>query len=302
MKILGLDIAVGEPLRYVLTKIASRVRLDTTIRGYSSPVPDVSTLSDAHWTRQSELPGIDMAEQGQITLLGELIRFKEEYTRFPEEFPGQDGMFYLRNGRFQSVDAEVSYAMVRLYRPARVVEVGSGFSTLVTTLALAQNRAETGAGAEMIAIEPAPRSWLRHIGHPFTLWARRMEEVSLETFTRLGANDILFIDSSHVLRIGNDVAFLFGEVLPRLAPGVLVHIHDIFFPYDYPRNWVVHERLCFTEQYVLQAFLAFNRAFRVLLCNSYMAHRHPALVRSAFPSYDNVRDIKPTSFWMVRQD
>ena len=106
----------------------------------------------------------------------------------------------------------------------------------------------------------------------------------LDLFTALEADDVLFIDSSHVVRTGGDVTFLFLEVLPRLQPGVVVQVHDVFLPHEYPREWVVDGLRFWNEQYVLQAFLAFNSAFRVLLANSYLDARYPDALRNTFPT------------------
>jgi hypothetical protein len=115
----------------------------------------------------------------------------------------------------------------------------------------------------------------------------------------LGADDILFIDSSHVLRIGSDVQYLFLEVLPRLAPGVLVHIHDIFMPAEYPREWVLTHGYFWTEQYLLQAFLTFNTSWEVIWAGSFMQLNHRESLACAFPQA--VLDAMPGSFWIRRK-
>ena len=118
---------------------------------------------------------------------------------------------------------------------------------------------------------------------------------------RLGleAGDVLFIDSSHMLRIGSDVQFEYLEILPRLKPGVIVHIHDIFLPAEYPRNWVHDKHIFWNEQYLLQAFLAFNASFEVLWGGSWMHLNHPAELESAFQSYKRENQW-PGSFWIRR--
>jgi hypothetical protein len=113
---------------------------------------------------------------------------------------------------------------------------------------------------------------------------KKIQEVSPDTFQQLGANDILFIDSSHVVKCGGDVNYLFLEVLPRLQPGVIVHVHDIFLPGDYPKSWVKEHLRFWSEQYLLQAFLLFNSEYEVLLCNSYLDHKYGAELRAAFPN------------------
>ena len=149
-----------------------------------------------------------------------------------------------------------------------------------------------------MAVEPYPNATIKK-GFPglSRLIDAPVQQVSLAEFERLRENDILFIDSSHVLKIGSDVEFLFLEVLPRLNPGVIVHIHDIFLPANYPRRWVVDELRFWNEQYILQAFLAFNRAFEVLWAASYMNIKHPERLESAFPSYKRGQR-PPGSFWM----
>ena len=125
-----------------------------------------------------------------------------------------------------------------------------------------------------------------------------MEDIDLEFFSQLDSGDILFIDSSHTVRIGGDVNYLFLEVLPRLKPGVIVHVHDIFFPFDYRREWVLDEFRFWTEQYLLQAFLTFNSEFEVLLANNYLSHYHKDAVKTVFPSLPSWGG---GSFWMRRK-
>ncbi len=131
-----------------------------------------------------------------------------------------------------------------------------------------------------------------------SLIQKKVEDVELEFFSQLQSGDILFIDSSHTVKIGGDVNYLFLEVLPRLRPGVIVHVHDIFFPFDYRRDWVLDEFRFWTEQYMLRAFLAFNSDFEVLLCNNYLAYRYLDHFKATFPS-------SPWwgggSFWMRRK-
>jgi len=124
-----------------------------------------------------------------------------------------------------------------------------------------------------------------------------VEDVELEFFSQLGSGDILFIDSSHTVKIGGDVNYLFLEVLPRLKPGVIVHVHDIFFPFDYRRDWVLDELRFWTEQYLLQTFLSFNSEFEVLISNSYLSHYYSEDLKAAFP---RLTSWGGGSFWMRR--
>jgi len=115
-----------------------------------------------------------------------------------------------------------------------------------------------------------------------------------------GINDILFIDSSHVLKIGSDVQYEYLEILPRLAPGVLVHLHDIFLPMEYPKNWILTDHYFWNEQYLLQAFLIHNVAMKVLWAGSYMHLQYPAILEQTFSSYNRGKRW-PGSFWMQLQ-
>lgn len=131
-----------------------------------------------------------------------------------------------------------------------------------------------------------------------SLIEKKVEDVDLEFFSGLGSGDILFIDSSHTVKIGGDVNYLFLEVLPRLKPGVIVHVHDILLPFDYRRDWVMEQFRFWTEQYLLQAFLTFNSEFEVLMANSYLSYYHQRDLKATFTS-------SPWwgggSFWMRRQ-
>jgi len=244
------------------------------------PIPDTVQLSDEVWT-PSELVGIDMNDEEQLRLLLEVFpQFRGEYESLPTAPTDDPTAFHFGNSLFDGTDALALYCMLRHLRPGRVIEVGSGYSTR-----LAAQAALANGSTEFVCIEPYPDEVLQEglVGLTSLITARP-EEVSVDLFTALRANDVLLIDSSHVVRIGGDVAFLFLEVLPRLQAGVVVHVHDVFLPHQYPREWVVDELRFWNEQFLLQAFLDFNSAFRVLLANSYLQTRYPEALRSTFPT------------------
>jgi Predicted O-methyltransferase len=185
-----------------------------------------------------------------------------------------------------------------------IVEVGSGFSSIIAAEAIAKNK-----NSALICIEPFPPDFLRK-GFPglHSLIEKKVEDIDLEFFSQLQSGDILFIDSSHTVRIGGDVNYLFLEVLPRLKPGVIVHVHDIFLPFEYRRDWVMDEFRFWSEQYLLQAFLTFNSEFEVLMANRYLAHRYLDDLKAAFPSLEKLKATLPNSvrwgggsFWMRRK-
>ena len=267
---------------------------------YYSPIPNVSALPDEIWKRPSRLIGVDLNERSQLAFLDEVCsRFRPEYGAFPNDPTDVPFQYYFNQGAFGPVDAEVLYCMIRHWRPRCIVEVGSGFSTYLAATAVVKNGME-GHPAELITIDPHPNEVLRH-GFSGLGQLRRqpVQNVELDLFTGLTENDILFIDSSHVVRIDSEVRFLLLEVVPRLKPGVLVHFHDIFLPNDYPRWWVVSEHRFWNEQYVLQAFLAFNRAFETVWAGSYMHMHHSDRLKMAFSSYDPTW-VWPGSYWIRR--
>jgi Methyltransferase domain len=247
---------------------------------FYGPIPDTAQLSDEVWT-PSELVGIDMNDDEQLHLLREVFpKFRGEYDALPTGATDDPTAFHFGNGLFDGTDALVLYCMLRHLRPRRVLEVGSGYSTR-----LAAQAARANSTTELICIEPYPDAVLREGYAGLTsLITAQVEEVPLDVFTALGADDVLFIDSSHAVRTGGDVTFLFLEVLPRLKPGVVVQVHDVFLPQEYPREWVVDGLRFWNEQYLLQAFLTFNSGFRVLLANSYLDVRYPDALRDAFPN------------------
>lgn len=170
------------------------------------------------------------------------------------------------------------------------------------THALRRNRVEDPAyECAFTAIEPHPYDWLdRGVAGITQLIRSPVQEVNLSEFEGLGHNDILFIDSSHVLKIGSDVCFEYLEVLPRLGRGVVVHIHDIFLPAQYPEDWLRESRFFWNEQYVLQAFLTHNNSFEVIWPGHYVHLMYPDELHKAFAKYIPSR-MRPTSFWMVRR-
>jgi predicted O-methyltransferase YrrM len=284
-------------------ELGQRAGLHVTPNNFYSPIPDTRTLRPGLWQPRAELPGVDLREREQVELLAELsAAWKAEYDALPPTpaGPGEPPRFYLHNRRFGAVDAEIAYAMVRQHRPRRVVEIGSGLSTLLLLEAVRANERD-GVRGELLACEPYPDDYVRAAAadQRFTLEPSLLQDLPLDVFTSLGKGDIVFIDSTHVCRIGSDVQYELLEILPRLAPGVLVHLHDIFLPAEYPRDWVVRHHRFWNEQYVLQAFLAFNTAFEVVWGSSLMHLRHPRLLAEAIASYDAPTQ-HPGSFWMRR--
>lgn len=250
---------------------------------YYQPVfdPDSTTA----WERRHDLPGIDLRLEAQLDLLERLGRYEPECDWPDAPGPG----YYATNGSFGYASASLLHTMLRELEPARVVEVGSGMSTLITLAALDRN-----ASGELTAIDPNPREQVHDLPERCTVIAEPVERAPLTTFERLGKNDLLFIDSSHVVRTGGDVNYLYLDVLPRLRPGVVVHIHDIQLPYEYPRSYA--PRYFWTEQYMLQAMLAHNPRWQILLMGHMLQREQEDAYLRAFPRAAQYRT--GTSFYM----
>lgn len=270
---------------------------------YCSPIPDVGKLTVADFERRSELVGVELREPEQLVFLETCAAYRNEYTWFPDSGPAISTEFHFNNGTFHHVDAEVLYCMVRHYKPRRIVEIGAGYSTLITARACEVNRTVHGVECTFTAIEPSPHDIFLHLTVPgLTRLVRQpLREVDMSAFSVLEENDILFIDSSHVLKIGSDVQREYLEIIPRLRPGVLVHAHDIFLPAEYHRDWILDDHIFWNEQYLLQAFLAFNAEFEVVWAGSYMHLKHAGKLMECFPGYDPKSDW-PGSFWFRRRN
>jgi predicted O-methyltransferase YrrM len=228
------------------------------------------------------MPGIDLRIGRQLALLTDLARYTSEIA-WPVDKPDGPTDYHYNNDQYPVLDAEFLYAALRHFRPKTVIEVGSGFSSLITAEV---NRRHCSGATNFHCVEPYPRQFLTDGVDGITSLVRsRVENVELAFFDQLKAGDLLFSDSSHVSKVGSDVNYLFFEVLPRLRPGVLVHIHDVFLPDEYPKVWVIDQGRNWNEQYLVRAFLQFNTAWEVFWAAHFMGSRHTAAVRATFPRY-----------------
>jgi predicted O-methyltransferase YrrM len=275
---------------------------------FYEPIPDTRRLDAKTWHCHSELMALDLDVAGQLNRL-DLFRetFAAEYDAIPTSKTSNPTKYYYENSYFACVDAEILYCNIRHFKPKKIIEVGSGFSTLLAAQAISKNNEEDGGSrCELTAIEPFPNQTLRRGFEGLDrLMTDRIQDVPFTTFEALEENDILFLDSSHMLSLGSDVQYEFLEILPRLKPGVLVHIHDIFLPAEYPQEWVMKRHRFWNEQYFLQAFLAFNSAFEVIWSCSYLHLKHPEELARTFASYRRMQEsfkwTGPGSFWIRRR-
>lgn len=246
--------------------------------------------------KERSLPGIDWNLDAQLSLLGTL-QHAHELGHIAAARADPEA-FYLYNGTFQCGDAEFLYQLIRAKKPRRLIEIGSGNSTRIAREALARNRADDDRyECAHTCIEPFEARWLD--GTPgITVLRRRVEDVDRSLFRELRADDLLFIDSSHVIRPQGDVLTEYLEILPTLEPGVIVHIHDIFSPRDYLRNIMLERMWLWNEQYLLEAFLTHNRDWQIVAALSFLQHRHFDELKRVCPFL--TPSCKPSSFYIQR--
>jgi hypothetical protein len=267
---------------------------------FYSPIADPQDLVERQakiWPPSPEIVGVDFRPEEHSRILTDVFpRFIGEYDYPDSEGDATDDQsYYTNNSQFGWLDSRALFVLLREWRPKRLIEVGSGFSSL---LAADVNRRFLEGSCEITCVEPYPRPFLeRGIPGVASLVKERVQLLEPSFFTeRLEPGDVLFIDSSHVVKTGSDVVHLLFEVLPRLSPGVRVHFHDVFFPADYPKSWAITENRSWNEQYVLRALLMYSTAFRVAFGCNYAFTRFPDLVSAALgrPGFGG------GSFWIER--
>jgi Methyltransferase domain len=271
----------------------SRLGFQIVVKNFYSPIPDLHAVSPEVWERRAELPGIQFDLEGQLAFLSDLEEYLREFD--PPQSDAGPQRYYGANPSYGRGDADLMHAMVRRYRPRRIVELGSGFTTLI----LAQVMRDHGGG-DLYVYDPYPG-----VAGPETRGVTSFEplaaqDVPLSVFEQLEAGDFLVVDTTHTVKVGGDVNRIVLEILPRLAAGVIVHFHDIFLPYEYPREWPERYGLYWTEQYLLQAFLTLNPAYEVLCALHALLREHPERVHELIPALAN--GGTPATFWIRRRE
>jgi hypothetical protein len=270
---------------------------------FYSPIIDRDDLHQRQaeiWPEDPRVEGIDFNDSSHLKILGELFPAHIADFNYPETLGESDeelSGYYIQNSQFSWLDARSLFVLLQAWQPRRMIEVGSGYSSLLTADV---NHRFLNDGIEFCCIEPYPRPFLtRPIDGLNEVIVEKVERVPLDRFDALQAGDVLFIDSSHVCKTGSDVNYLYFEVLPRLKPGVRVHIHDIFLPHDYPKDWVLNEGRSWNEQYLLRALLTHSIGFKVLFGCTYAMHRFPQQVQQAL-ALESGAAFGGGSFWIER--
>jgi len=242
-----------------------------------------------------KLAGIDWNISEQLSLL-QAFKFNDEILEISKR-PPDELTFSLANSSFGFGDADYLYNMVRFLKPKRVIEIGCGNSTLMMQHAIAANKIKNSSySCDHICIEPYPSEWLGKL--PVHLIRDFVEKTDLGVFKTLSENDILFIDSSHIIRPQGDVLFEYLELLPMLLPGVVVHVHDIFTPKDYLSEWFHVGKVFWNEQYLLEAFLTCNTTFKIIGALNFLMHNYYNELSAKAPLLKEGRE--PGSFWIKR--
>jgi predicted O-methyltransferase YrrM len=262
---------------------------------YYSPIPSIAEIK----RRQkrifnniaSNIPGIDLNEKEQLTLLG---KFKEYYKDLPFGIHKTERLRYSYvESWFSYTDAIVLYCMIRHTQPRKIIEIGSGYSSCVT---LDTNELFFNNSISCIFIDPDSRRFKSLIKDSdyktVEIIENELQEVDIAKFSELAAGDILFIDSSHVSKIDSDVNQILFRILPHLKSGVYIHFHDIFYPFEYPKEWIYGGR-AWNEAYMLRAFLQYNNNFTIQFFASYIALLFEDKLIEALPLCIN--DPKPDS-------
>jgi predicted O-methyltransferase YrrM len=251
---------------------------------FYSPLPDTRELSrdprrSQVWPLASrDTPEIEWREAEQVELCLQEFAHQDRLS-FAVSPTGDETTYFTENDQYPALDAWLLEAFLRRLEPQRMIEVGSGFSTLVSARV---NRELLGGSMRLTCIEPYPRAFLADLAGVSELRQEQVQDTPSDVFEELTADDVLFIDSSHVSKTGSDVNWLQQEVFPRLNVGVVVHIHDIFLPGDYPQAWVL-DGWGWNELYLVRAFLAYNFAFQIELGAFYMLQHQPNVLKTAFP-------------------
>jgi hypothetical protein len=283
--------------RPITRKVLDYFNIALLCHQYYSPVVHPSDIQRP-LDEPRALPGLRLNTETQLALV-QKFTYRDELLSIPLKKRDVETFGY-HNGYFESGDAEMLYNFIRYFKPRRIVEIGCGQSTLLARLAQRRNREhDANYVCRHICIEPFEQPWLEKTGAEII--RKRIESADTEIIRSLEANDILFIDSSHVIRPQGDVVHEYLFLLGLLKPGVIIHAHDIFTPRDYPPRWILQDRKLWNEQYLLEAFLSFNNQFEILAAVNYLSHEHRGALGNACPILVGETGREPGSFWFRRR-
>lgn len=243
--------------------------------------------------KRRNLPGVDLNIKNQLSLL-ENLKYQKELINLDLEKKSPHTKFYIDNNFFERGDAEVYYQIIRYFKPKKIIEIGSGQSTLIGLEAIKKNKIENQTVTNLTCIEPYENKWLEKLN--IEILRKKIEDVDLELCSSLERNDILFIDSSHMIRPQGDILREFLEILPSLNSGVIIHVHDIYTPRNYPERWLKKENRFYNEQYLLEAMLDNSNRYSVMLGLNFLKNDHFDKLKICCPYLKE--DTEPGSFYL----
>ena len=284
---------IGSQRLPISTKVFQKIGVFPIVNHYYEPCFNNKNGNELYLPRC--LPGVDFNIEGQMRFLNEL-NFSDEFELFLSNEKTAKTMlrFNLRNGYFESGDAEFLFQMIRYLKPKKIIEVGCGESTKIIAAALKLNQEKDNSKVKHICIDPNAQSWIEGFDN-IEIIKSNVEDVGVEIFKSLDAGDLLFIDSSHVIRSNGDVLFLYLEVIPQLKSGVVCHVHDIFSPRDYPNAWLQEKVLFWNEQYLLEALLTETNKYEVVAALNLLKHSKYEKLLQVAPFLSS--DREPASFY-----
>jgi predicted O-methyltransferase YrrM len=253
---------------------------------FYSPIVDINEPQAAQAARERlKSPALGGVAFDPARILATMRLLAEHHRKFPfPRQPEEPYRFYLDNPYFGAHDASALFSMLFIHRPKRVIEVGCGYSSC---LLLDTNEIFFNDSIELTLIDPYLEDLQQHFGPKGApgahLHYQKLQDVALNIFAELEPNDILFIDSSHVSKTGSDVNHYLFRIFPLLKPGVVIHVHDILWPFEYPESWVIEDKRSWNEAYILHAFLEFNPSFEILYWCDYAINNLQNELRALMP-------------------
>ena len=264
--------------------ILKRIGIFPLTSNYYEPLFNFDNLKKK-LNEKRNLPGVKFDLDNQVKNLSQ-FDYSEELNNLS---------FNFNNKFFEAGDAEIYYQIIRYFKPKKIIEIGSGHSSLLANQAIKNNEKIDNVITKLTCIEPYENKWLEK--NDIEVIRQKVEEVDIKIFNDLNKNDILFIDSSHVIKPQGDIVKIFLEILPKLKTGVIIHIHDIFSPRDYPENWLKVENRFFNEQYLLEGILGHSSRYKIMLSLNLLKNDYYNEIKKVCPFLTDKSE--PSSFYIV---
>jgi uncharacterized UPF0146 family protein len=279
---------IGSHKLIISKKILKLIGIFPIIDHYYEPQFNFDSLK-IDLKKNRNLNGIKFNLKDQLKNIKKL-NFTEELINLNLKEKSPNYHFNIKNKFFENGDAEVYYQVIRHFRPSQIIEVGSGHSTLIALEAIKKNNTKN----IITCIEPFENRWLEDLG--VKIIRKKIEDINLKKFLNLDKNDILFIDSSHMIRPQGDVLKIFLEILPKLKKGVIVHVHDIFTPKNYPKRWLIKENKFWNEQYLVEALISNSNKYEIFLSLNFLKNKFYDKLKIICPYLTKADE--PSSFYL----